>query len=107
MRQRITIATIRRCAFAICKAAAAIVSVVDRCAMQMNAHLFHARHSSASSANSSNGSSSKRLAGGLRGYRGCLQVAAAYEPATALVDTRAWRVRPMQVVRRLATVSLG
>ena len=44
MRQRIITAAIRRCAFAICKAAADVVLAADRCAMRMSCHLFNARH---------------------------------------------------------------
>jgi hypothetical protein len=106
MRQRIITAAIRRCAFAICKAAADVVSAVDRCAMRMSCHLFSARHGLGSPSSHSH----KRLAGALRGYTGRLQ------PATATnrlaterrsANTAAWQVRPTQVVRATAPVTLG
>ena len=106
MRQRIITAAIRRCAFAICKAAADVVSAVDRCAMRMSCHLFSARHGFASPSSHSH----KRLAGALRGYTGRLQAATStYEPATKNrpANTKAWQVRPTRVVRARAPVTLG
>jgi hypothetical protein len=106
MRQRIITAAIRRCAFAICKAAADVVLAADRCAMRMSCNLFSARHGLASP---SSRSPNKRLTGGLRGNSGRLQAAtAAYRPATERTAiTAAWQVRPSQVVRARAPIALG
>jgi hypothetical protein len=106
MRQRIITATIRRCAFAICKAAADVVLAADRCAMRMSGHLFSARHGFASPSSHSH----KRLTGAVRGDSGRLQTATStYRPAISnrSANTAAWRVRPMQVVRVVAPVALG
>jgi hypothetical protein len=118
MSQRIITAAIRRCAFAICKAAIDVVSAADRCTMRL-CHLFHARHAFAFAANRSNSNSNKRLIASLRGSLRCLSSdvassyampmqAAAYQSAEGRsMGTRAWRVRPTQVVRGLTPVALG
>jgi len=105
MRQRIITAAIRRCAFAIRKAAADVVLAADRCAMRMSCHLFSARHGFGSPSDSH-----QRLTGALLGYTGRLHAAtAAYEPATKSrpANTKAWQVRPTQVVRARAPIALG
>ncbi|HEX4000251.1 MAG TPA: hypothetical protein VHX65_16995 [Pirellulales bacterium] len=113
MRQRIITAAIRRCAFAISKAAADVVLAADRCAMRMFCHLFHARHGSASPASRSNIGSIKRLAllgsAFLAKAERVQPATYAYQPATTCrpANTQAWLVRPAQVVRGLAPVSLG
>ena len=110
MRQRIITAAIRRCAFAIRKAAADVVLAADRCAMRMSCHLFSARHGLAAPAGSQPSGSQERLTGALLGYTGCLQAAtSAYEPATKSrpANTKAWQVRPTRVVRARAPIALG
>jgi len=116
MSQRITTAAISRCAFAICKAANDIVSAADRSTTRL-CHLFHARHAFGLEANRSNSNSNKRLSTSLRGSLRlssafassyAMPMQAAYQSAGCRpAGTRAWRVRPMQVVRGPAPVALG